>query len=423
MHVLTALLLVCVPSVLLADILPGGHKPVDVNDPHIKSLREYVETELKGSNGVGKKQLGEMVSATVQVVAGSLTTMNFKTVDGEDCTVSVWERSWLNKREITKSSCGHDISKRSTDDDSHLTMFHKFMMKHNRQYETRAEYKKRYHVFKANLKKAKMMQDNEQGTAKYGVTQFSDLTEKEFKLYLGLKKPEKAPQWPQAVIPNISIPDAFDWRDHNAVTPVKNQGACGSCWAFSVTGNIEGQWAVQRNQLLSLSEQEIVDCDTDDDGCGGGYMTTAYESIVRLGGLETESDYPYEAENEKCNLVMSEIQVQISGGVNITSDEAGMAQWLVQNGPISVALNANMMQFYMGGVSHPFKIMCSPKDLDHGVLIVGYGVYTSKVLKRTLPYWLIKNSWGKGWGEMGYYRLYRGDGSCGINQMASSAVL
>jgi len=116
-------------------------------------------------------------------------------------------------------------------------------------------------------------------------------------------------------------------------------------------------------------------------------------------------------------------QVEIQGGVNITKDEVGMAQWLVKNGPISVALNANVMQFYLGGVSHPYKFLCNPNELDHGVLIVGYGVHTSTILKRTLPYWLVKNSWGKGWGELGYYRLYRGDGSCGINQMASSAVV
>lgn len=404
--------------------IPGGAKPVSVKDPQVQKLAEFVVSELKSSNGTPKKELGEMVSATVQIVSGTLTNMMFKTDDGEKCSVTVWEQPWLQRRVITESTCGHDVTKRSTKkSDNHMEMFHEFMLKHNRQYKSKDEYKKRYHVFKANLKKVKLFQDNEQGTAKYGVTQFSDMTEKEFKRHLGLKKPEKAPVWPQAQIPDIELPQEYDWRNYNAVTPVKNQGSCGSCWAFSVTGNIEGQWAIKKGQLLSLSEQEIVDCDTSDQGCNGGYMTTAYESIVRLGGLEEEKAYPYEGEDEKCNLDQSEIEVRIEGGLNITKDEDGMAKWLVQNGPISVALNANVMQFYLGGVSHPFKFLCSPEDLDHGVLIVGYGVHTSTILKRTLPYWIVKNSWGKGWGELGYYRLYRGDGSCGINQMASSAVV
>merc|ERR1719348_2062620 len=100
-----------------------------------------------------------------------------------------------------------------------------------------------------------------------------------------------------------------------------------------------------------------------------------------------------------------------------------MAKWLFQNGPISIALNAFAMQFYMGGVSHPFSFLCSPSGLDHGVLVVGYGVHTTRWLRRRQPYWLIKNSWGPSWGEAGYYKLYRGNGVCGINMAASSAIV
>ncbi|VEN63981.1 unnamed protein product [Callosobruchus maculatus] len=226
-----------------------------------------------------------------------------------------------------------------------------------------------------------------------------------------------------AKIPDIELPTEFDWRQKNAVTEVKDQGMCGSCWAFSTTGNVEGQYAIKYGKLLEFSEQELVDCDKLDDGCNGGLMDNAYRTIEKMGGLETEEDYPYEAENEKCHFVKSKSKVQLSGAVNISHDETDMAKWLVKNGPIAIAINANAMQFYVGGVSHPWKMLCSPKNLDHGVLIVGYGVHKYPKFNKTLPYWIVKNSWGPRWGEQGYYRVYRGDGTCGLNQTPSSAIV
>jgi cathepsin F len=145
--------------------------------------------------------------------------------------------------------------------------------------------------------------------------------------------------------------------------------------------------------------------------------------IEKLGGLETEQDYPYDAEDETCHFNKSLARVQITGALNISHNETDMAKWLVANGPISIAINANAMQFYMGGVSHPYKFLCNPKNLDHGVLIVGYGVHSYPLFKKTLPYWIVKNSWGTSWGEQGYYRVYRGDGTCGLNQTPSSAIV
>jgi cathepsin F len=145
--------------------------------------------------------------------------------------------------------------------------------------------------------------------------------------------------------------------------------------------------------------------------------------IEKLGGLETEQDYPYDAEDETCHFNKSLARVQLTGALNISHNETDMAKWLVANGPISIAINANAMQFYMGGVSHPYKFLCNPKNLDHGVLIVGYGVHNYPLFKKTLPYWIVKNSWGTSWGEQGYYRVYRGDGTCGLNQTPSSAIV
>ncbi|KAK2575473.1 hypothetical protein KPH14_011204 [Odynerus spinipes] len=254
-----------------------------------------------------------------------------------------------------------------------------------------------------------------------------DLTHEEFRnQYLGLRvdlRIENQIPIPQAKIPNIQLPAEFDWRHYNVVTPVKDQGQCGSCWAFSVTGNVEGQYATKHGRLLSLSVQELLDCDKLDDGCDGGLPDNAYRAIENLGGLELESDYPYEAETEKCHFNENIAKVQVVSALNITSNETEMAQWLVKNGPISIGINANAMQFYFGGISHPFKFLCDPDNLNHGVLIVGYGIRKYPLFKKELPYWIIKNSWGPRWGEQGYYRAYRGDGTCGLNKMATSAVV
>lgn len=263
------------------------------------------------------------------------------------------------------------------------------------------------------------------GTATYGVTRFTDLTKEEFRArHTGLNPSMKTKEeLPKAVIPPLDLPENFDWRELGAVTPVKDQGDCGSCWAFSVVGNIESHWQLRTGNLESLSEQELLDCDKTDGACYGGWPDNTYRVIKQLGGLELESDYPYEAKKDKCQLNSTLTKVTISGGVNITSNETGMAIWLIRNGPITIAINSNGMQYYKGGISHLKKALCEPEDLDHAVLIVGYGIEVHYLFKKSIPFWIIKNSWGASWGEQGYYRVYRGDGTCGVNTVASSAVL
>ena len=392
--------------------LVGAPSNKSVNDPTIielanKGLRKFSEN----SEGSNEPIIVEIVDASEQVVSGMLYKIKVKlgtsncpkgTNSGcqlkegteiKECLFSIWSQPWLDKGspEITINCDSNKRQKRSlrgsqynqkmlklADEIKDEALFEVFIKKFEKTYDSADEKRDRFKIFKQNLKIIKDLQTFEQGTAEYGITMFADLTPKEFKArYLGLRselKHENEIPLPEAEIPDIPLPSKFDWRDHGVVTPVKDQGQCGSCWAFSVTGNVEGQYAIKHNQLLSLSEQELVDCDTLDEGCNGGYMENAYKAIEKLGGLELETDYPYDARNEKCHFFENKAKVQVVSAVNITSDEKKMAQWLIKNGPISIGINANAMQFYIGGVSHPFNFLCSPKNLDHGVLIVGYGI-------------------------------------------------
>ncbi|XP_011169692.1 putative cysteine proteinase CG12163 [Solenopsis invicta] len=441
----------------------GAPTTTSINDPEIQTYANKALHKFSAeSNSSNEPLIVEITEATVQVVAGKLYKIKVKlgtsncpkgTKDNcqlqagsevKECLVTVWSRPWIDQGspEITvecpssesnrrkRSLRGVDYNRKMlqiAEDVRTERLFDDFVATYNRTYSSPDERNLRLQIFRENLGIIELLQKTEQATGRYGVNMFADMSREEFRTrYLGLRpdlQSENEIPLQEAKFPNIELPPTFDWRKKGVVTPVKNQGGCGSCWAFSVTGNVEGQYAIKHGQLLSLSEQELVDCDDLDDGCGGGLPDNAYRAIEKLGGLELESDYPYEAENEKCHFKKNLVKVELTSAVNVTSDETQMAQWLVQNGPISIGINANAMQFYMGGVSHPFKFLCNPKNLDHGVLIVGYGTSNYPLFHKKLPYWIIKNSWGKSWGEQGYYRVYRGDGTCGLNTMASSAVV
>ncbi|EQB77684.1 Cathepsin F precursor (CATSF)-like protein [Camelus ferus] len=287
----------------------------------------------------------------------------------------------------------------------------------------------RMSVFASNMVRAQKIQALDRGTAQYGVTKFSDLTEEEFRtIYLNpLLKEEPGQKMPLAKSISDLPPPEWDWRSKGAVTKVKDQGMCGSCWAFSVTGNVEGQWFLKRGALLSLSEQELLDCDKVDKACLGGLPSNAYSAIKILGGLETEDDYSYRGHLQTCNFSAEKAKVYINDSVELSKNEQKLAAWLAKKGPVSVAINAFGMQFYRHGISHPLRPLCSPWLIDHAVLLVGFGNQPHQVSRRVagsaVPFWAIKNSWGTDWGEEGYYYLHRGSGACGVNTMASSAVV
>jgi len=303
-----------------------------------------------------------------------------------------------------------------------------FVNRYEREYSHEKEALHRFQVYKDNTEIIKKLQANERGTAVYGETKFMDMSKEELKnTYFpsfnrpSQTRPKTLSQLELDKLDAKKIPESFDWREHNAVTPVKDQGTCGSCWAFSVTGNIEGQWAIKTGKLLSLSEQELVDCDKKDSGCNGGDQGNAYDEIIRMGGLELETDYPYKDKDESCKLKKPKIAVYINSSLSLPKDEKKLAAYLVEHGPIAVSVNSDPIVHYTHGIMRPWKAICDPsiQFIDHAVLIVGYGQ------EGDLPYWIVKNSWGTGpvSGEKGYFRIYRGENVCGIAGYASTSII
>ena len=213
---------------------------------------------------------------------------------------------------------------------------------------------------------------------------------------------------------NSLMPDSIDWREKGAVTGVKNQGQCGSCWAFSATGALEGAVQIATGKLISLSEQQLVDCVSKDNGCDGGAMDDAFE-YVREHGICTETQEPYEAKTETCESCES--QLTFNTCVDIASNNQWLLKEAVSRNPVSVGIQADSptFRYYTGGIITDKN--CGTK-LNHGVLVVGYGE------EKGQKYWLVKNSWGTNWGEKGYVRIARNDSSndagvCGIALQAS----
>jgi C1A family cysteine protease len=258
-------------------------------------------------------------------------------------------------------------------------------------------------------------------TYKLGHNQFSHLTEDEFsKIYFGLQVSNGTDWWPvlkeDLGLTADAIPASVDWVVKGAVTGVKDQGQCGSCWSFSTTGAIEGAYFIKYGKLYSLSEQQLVDCDTVDSGCNGGLMDNAFAYVQKY-GITTESAYPYTAVQGTCKSTTPVIPAGVvKGFVDVlpSGDENALAAAVAQQ-PVSVAIQANQLafQFYSSGI---LTGTCG-KRLDHGVLAVGYGT------DGTTPYWKVKNSWGTGWGEGGYIRIQRGVDKCGIADSASMPIL
>lgn len=308
------------------------------------------------------------------------------------------------------------LSEQFNEDKLAFIQFQDFIKKYDRHYSSIQEYMDRFNVFKKNIQSLKPNSNYVKG-----ITQFADMTPSEFrKTYLNLNisilntiKFEKAEP-----IRLIDSPENFNWVDEGVVGAVKNQGSCGSCFAFSTVGNLEGLYAIKNNKSLIFSEQELVDCDTNDHGCNGGLMENAFQWIKNNGGLVLSENYPYKGKKGVCADKELEKVVKIRGFKKFLSqNEEDIKNYLIKTGPLAIALNANPLQFYESGILDLNSSECHPRGLNHAVVLVGYGV------ENNVDYWIVRNSWGGGWGEDGYFRIIRGKGTCGINSYIITGIL
>ncbi|KAI9071801.1 hypothetical protein K1719_046233 [Acacia pycnantha] len=296
-----------------------------------------------------------------------------------------------------------------------------WMIQHGRVYKDIQEKEKRFNIFKQNVEYIEGF--NRDGTKPYklGLNQFADLTNEEFTASRNRFKGHMCSsitRTPSFKYENVSgVPSSVDWRQQGAVTPIKNQGECGCCWAFSAVAATEGITKLSTGKLISLSEQELVDCDTGvDQGCEGGLMDDAFKFIIKNNGINSEADYPYKGVDGTCNAHEEGNHVaSIKGYEDVPANSEQALQKAVVNQPVSVAIDASGsdFQFYKSGI---FTGSCGT-ELDHGVTAIGYGVSDNT------EYWLVKNSWGTEWGEEGYIRMQRNvdaqEGLCGIAMQAS----
>jgi len=297
-------------------------------------------------------------------------------------------------------------------------------IKYNKAYANAEEHVARFKAFKSNLALIKHL--NRQNKGVFALNKFADLTREEF----AAKYLRMMPVGQFSRINTLAYdafgdyPETKNWVDDGAVTKVKNQANCGSCWAFSATGAMEGAYFVAHKELPLISEQQLVDCEQDcmifpgttqsvcDDGCDGGLMPNAFTYAIRV-GMVSEDDYPYKGVDQTCKLDESKIKYHFTKWSFIDENEDAMVAALNTNGPLSVGVDATYWSFYHSGI---YDSSCSSSTMNHGVLLVGYGVESGT------KYWIIKNSWDDTWGEKGFLRLARGKNKCGVNNFVCTIV-
>ncbi|XP_063906827.1 procathepsin L-like isoform X1 [Zophobas morio] len=299
-----------------------------------------------------------------------------------------------------------------------------FKAKHNKEYLSDSDDLKRFVIFTQNLAKIEAHNTKyKNGEVSYynAINKFGDLTADEFLAFVNrTKAPEtQVPgKFRRRYVPSKQpVDDEVDWRTKNVISDIKDEGDCGSSWTFSATGAVEGQLALKTGELTPLSAQNLLDCSSDygNTGCDGGFTDSAFD-YIHDNGIMSESAYPYEGAAGACRFDPSQSVTSISGYVDVDfMSEVGLADAVANIGPIAAAIDATeALQFYYGGVFFDETCNINESDLDHGVLVVGYG------RELQYDYWIVKNSWGVDWGENGFYKSVRNYGNnCGIATHAS----
>ncbi|KAK8893283.1 hypothetical protein M9Y10_021700 [Tritrichomonas musculus] len=291
-------------------------------------------------------------------------------------------------------------------------------MRSNNQYFVGDEYNLRLGLYLARSRYIQEFNKRKGNTFKVGFNKFSCYTPVEYQSLLGFRMDKNAiKQGGENKKSSIKAPDSLDWRDKGVVNAIKDQGQCGSCWAFSAVSTCESAYAIKTGTLLSYSEQNLVDCVTLSFGCNGGNPSIAISYITgsQNGQFNSEEDYPYKAVGGTCSYDSSKAIGKVTSYHLVSfQSETDLQSKLVSYGPVSVAIDASQTSFnaYAGGIYQDSS--CSSYFLDHAVCCVGYGSEDGT------DYWIVRNSWGTAWGEQGYFRLLRGQNMCGI---ASSALV
>lgn len=295
--------------------------------------------------------------------------------------------------------------------------FKQWKLVHNKNYVDGIDEENRLLIFNENYQKLKSMKSDTL-LYKVGLTKFADLTTDEFKAtYLGTQSP-RFRSWTVLHLDATPLPESVDWRAKSAVTPIKHQGPCGSCWAFAAAGALEGLFSIKNGQLKSLSEQQLIDCSTayGTYGCNGGLMTSAFK-YTRDNGITSTSNYPYAGIKQQCKFKEESSVFKNVGWISVAKNDQVQLANAVSRQPVAAAVQADatVFQFYTGGI---LDDSACGTAVNHGVLIVGYGSENGK------DFWIVKNSWGTSWGESGYVRIAKSSskttpGVCGIAALAS----
>ncbi|ETO74854.1 hypothetical protein F444_09492 [Phytophthora nicotianae P1976] len=300
------------------------------------------------------------------------------------------------------------------------SLFEAWKGQHAKSYDSPIQNELRRGIFEVNARSVAAHNSKEDKSFVMELNEFADTTWDEFQSwYLG------APQQCSATERNDvvygEVPVEKDWRADGAVSPVKNQGKCGSCWTFSTTGCLESHVKLKHGEFTILSEQNLLDCaqNFDNHGCNGGLPSHAFEYVKYNGGLDTEETYPYEAKEGKCKFNTYHVGAQVDQVVNITArNENELKAAVGSTGPVSIAFQVvSDFRFYKSGVYESKECHSGEKDVNHAVLAVGYGVEDGK------DHWIVKNSWGTKWGMDGFFQIARGSNMCGLADCASYPIV